>query len=216
MVIYRKRTPSKLDLYCEDCILTAANELEILGVTIDSMLTWSNHHYNIAIGAGHKLGVLEKLANKLNTEFELLQISSQKCNGVCLPELDECFINKVRLTWKHPKAGTKNYRYITSLLQGAKWLQLQFCIKCKQTSAQSICRPYLHHLMRDVEQLALVYLCQTTLCPCQTDELAAWTEVSPTLQFPCRAVFEIMLLVTSPMLWLSPSNAVFGHFLAIS
>jgi hypothetical protein len=41
MVLSRKRTPSKLDLYFGDCILSAANELEILGVTTDSKLSRS-------------------------------------------------------------------------------------------------------------------------------------------------------------------------------
>ena len=65
MVISRKRTPSQLELYFGDCKLPSADKLEILGVTIDSKLTWSKHISAVSTRAGQKLGALRKVANKL-------------------------------------------------------------------------------------------------------------------------------------------------------
>ena len=68
MILSRKRTPSKLNLYFGDCKLPSVDELEILGVSIDSKLTWSKHISAISTKAGQKLGALRKVANKLDTE----------------------------------------------------------------------------------------------------------------------------------------------------
>jgi hypothetical protein len=68
MVLSRKRTPSKLELYFGACKLPSVEELEILGVTIDSKLTWSKHISAISTKAGQKLGALRKVANKLDAK----------------------------------------------------------------------------------------------------------------------------------------------------
>ena len=41
-------------------------ELEILGVTGDSKLTWTKHISNVSSRAGQKLGALRRVANKLD------------------------------------------------------------------------------------------------------------------------------------------------------
>ena len=68
MVISRKRSPSKPDIYFGDCKLPSTEELEILGVTIDSKLTWAKHISGIATKAGQMLGSLRKVANKLEAK----------------------------------------------------------------------------------------------------------------------------------------------------
>lgn len=55
MVLSRKRTPSKPDLYFGDCKLPTVNELEILSITFDCKLTWSKHLSTISTRAGQKL-----------------------------------------------------------------------------------------------------------------------------------------------------------------
>ena len=77
MVLSRKRSPSKLDLYFGICKLATANELDILGVTIDSKLTWSKHLSAISTRAGQKLGALRKVANKLDAEGRATVYKSQ-------------------------------------------------------------------------------------------------------------------------------------------
>ena len=77
MVLSRKRTPSKLDLYFGDCRLPIVNDLDILGVTIDSKLTWSKHLSTISTRAGQKLGALRKVANKLDSEGRATVYKSQ-------------------------------------------------------------------------------------------------------------------------------------------
>jgi len=68
MVMSRKRPPSKLDLFFDNCKLTQNNDLEILGVKLDSKLVWSNHISAIATRAGQRLGALRKVANKLDVQ----------------------------------------------------------------------------------------------------------------------------------------------------
>jgi hypothetical protein len=65
MTISRKRNPSTLDLYFGDCKLVEKVELEILGVTVDSKLTWVKHISKTTARAGQKLGALRRVANKL-------------------------------------------------------------------------------------------------------------------------------------------------------
>ena len=67
MTISRKRTPTRLDLLFGNTKLTEKEELEILGVTIDSKLTWTKHISNISSRAGQRLGALRRVANKLDT-----------------------------------------------------------------------------------------------------------------------------------------------------
>ena len=66
MTISRKRNPTRLDLWFGSTNLVEKDELEILGVTIDSKLTWTKHVSNIASRAGQKLGALRRVAHKLD------------------------------------------------------------------------------------------------------------------------------------------------------
>ncbi|XP_071823189.1 uncharacterized protein [Apostichopus japonicus] len=66
LTISRKRNPTKLDLMFGNTKLAEKEELEILGVTIDSKLTWAKHISKVSSRAGQKLGSLRKVANKLD------------------------------------------------------------------------------------------------------------------------------------------------------
>jgi hypothetical protein len=66
MTISRRRNPSKLGLHFGDCQLTERDELDILGVTVDSKLTWAKHISNITARAGQRLGALRRVATKLD------------------------------------------------------------------------------------------------------------------------------------------------------
>ena len=68
MTISRKRNPSTLDLYFGDCKLVEKDELDILGVTVDSKLTWVKHISKTTARAGQKLGALRRVANKLDVK----------------------------------------------------------------------------------------------------------------------------------------------------
>ena len=60
MIISRKRTPSKLNLYLGNSPLDTRDDIEILGVTIDRKLTWSKHIQSVSSRAGQRLGALRK------------------------------------------------------------------------------------------------------------------------------------------------------------
>jgi len=66
MTISRKRIPTRPEFQFGSTTLAVMNELENLGVTIDSKLTWTKHVSNTASRAGQKLGALRSVANKLN------------------------------------------------------------------------------------------------------------------------------------------------------
>ena len=66
MTISRKRNPTRLGLQFGTTELAEKEELEILGVTIDSKLTWAKHISNISSRAGQRLGALRRVASKLD------------------------------------------------------------------------------------------------------------------------------------------------------
>ena len=66
MTISRKRIPTRPELQFCSIPLAVMNELQNLGVTIDSKLTWTKHVSNTASRAGQKLGALRRAANKLD------------------------------------------------------------------------------------------------------------------------------------------------------
>ena len=61
-----QRIPTNPELRFDSIPLAVVNELEILGVTIDSKLTWTKHVSNTAWRAGKKLGALRRVAIKLD------------------------------------------------------------------------------------------------------------------------------------------------------
>ena len=66
MTISRKTNPTRLGLQFGTTELAEKEELEILGVTIDSKLTWAKHISNISSRAGQRLGALRRVASKLD------------------------------------------------------------------------------------------------------------------------------------------------------
>ena len=90
MTISRKMNPTRLDLLFGRTTLAEMDELEILGVTIDSKLIWTKHISNVASRAGQKLGDLRRVANKLDgggrTSIYKAQVQS---TGICITFMDE-------------------------------------------------------------------------------------------------------------------------------
>lgn len=77
MTISRKRTPTRSELQFRSTPLAVINELEILGATIDSKLTWTKHVSNTASRAGQKLGALRRVANKLDRRGRAIVYKAQ-------------------------------------------------------------------------------------------------------------------------------------------
>ena len=67
-ILSRKRNPSRPDLFFGATKIQLSEQMEVLGVSIDSKLTWSSHLSNICKRAGQRLGALRKLANKLDAK----------------------------------------------------------------------------------------------------------------------------------------------------
>ena len=80
MTISRKRNPTKLDLLFGITKLAEKEELEILGVTVDSKLTWTKHISNVSSRVGQKLGALRKVANKLDVRGRATVYKAQVCS----------------------------------------------------------------------------------------------------------------------------------------
>ena len=69
MTISRKRNPTKLDLLFGTTKLAEKEELEIMGVAVDSKLTWTNTCIsNVSYRVGQKLGTLRRVANILDVK----------------------------------------------------------------------------------------------------------------------------------------------------
>ena len=66
MTIFRERIPTRPQFQFGSIPLAVMNELEILGFTIDSKLTWTKHVSNTTWSAGKKLGALRRVAIKLD------------------------------------------------------------------------------------------------------------------------------------------------------
>ena len=66
MTISRKRITTRPEFQFGSTTLAVMNEMENLGVTIDSKLTWTKHVSNTASRAGQKLEALRRVANELN------------------------------------------------------------------------------------------------------------------------------------------------------
>ena len=62
----QERIPTRPEIQFGSTPLAVMNELEILGVTIDSKLTWTKHVPDTASRAGQKLGALRRVVNKLD------------------------------------------------------------------------------------------------------------------------------------------------------
>uniref|UniRef100_UPI001C073DD5 hypothetical protein n=1 Tax=Acinetobacter baumannii TaxID=470 RepID=UPI001C073DD5 len=73
--------------------LCQVDEIELLGITIRSDLTWNHLVNNMAQTAGRKLGLLRKVSFYLTTTSHNLQSQDQVKNGVCLHSLDGVITN---------------------------------------------------------------------------------------------------------------------------
>ena len=83
------------------------NEREILGVTIDSKLTWTKHVSNTASRAGQKLGALRRVANKLNGRgrARIEKGPSEECNGIHITFMDGCQPENTWIPGLDPEEG---------------------------------------------------------------------------------------------------------------
>ena len=70
-------TRTKRDLFFGSTKLAENNELEILGVTVDCKLTWTEHVSNVAAWEREKLGALHKVAHKLTREEKVTVYKTQ-------------------------------------------------------------------------------------------------------------------------------------------
>ncbi|CAJ1069817.1 hypothetical protein Bbelb_118400 [Xyrichtys novacula] len=68
IILSKKRNPSRSDLFFGTTKITLSEQMEVLGLSIDSKLTWTSHLSNICRRAGQRLGALRKLANKLDAK----------------------------------------------------------------------------------------------------------------------------------------------------
>ena len=73
---------TRSDLLFRNIKLPEEDEPEILGVTVDRKLTWTNHIFNITARAEHKLGALRKVANKLNILWRATLYKVEICRFV--------------------------------------------------------------------------------------------------------------------------------------
>ena len=80
LTISRKRIPTRPELQFCSIPLALMNELEILGVTIDSKLTRTKHVSNTAWRAGKKLGALRRVAIKLDRRGRAIVYKAQVRN----------------------------------------------------------------------------------------------------------------------------------------
>ena len=88
------------------------NELEILGVTIDSRLTWTKHVSNTASRAGQKLGALRRVANKLDRRGRAIVYKAQVRNVMEYASLSWISASPTTLPWfagLDPEEGTSSY-----------------------------------------------------------------------------------------------------------
>ena len=154
MVLSRKRTPSKPDLYFGDCKLPTVNELEILGVTIDSKLTWSKHLSTISTRAGQKLGALRKVANKLDAVGRATVYKSQV----------RSVMEYASLSWMN--ASPTNLCQLDNIQKKAlKVIGVDEVTALSQLSITS-----LHH-RRQVAAATVLYKMQTNHCPADLSAL---------------------------------------------
>ena len=68
IILSRKRNPSTPDLFFGTTKILLSEQIDVLGLRIDSKLTWTSHLSNICRRAGQRLGALRKLANKLDAK----------------------------------------------------------------------------------------------------------------------------------------------------
>ena len=68
MILSRRRNPSRPDIFFGTTKISLSEQMEVLGLCIDSKLTWTTHLSNICKRAGQRLGALRKLANKLDAK----------------------------------------------------------------------------------------------------------------------------------------------------
>ena len=160
MVISRKRSPSKPDIYFGDCKLPSTEELEILGVTIDSKLTWAKHISGIATKAGQKLGALRKVANKLEAKgrstvyksqvrsiMEYASLSWANASPTILSQLDNIQKKALKIIGVN-EATARSQLNITSLLHrrqvaAATVLYKMHTTNCPQDLAALLPTPYV-------------------------------------------------------------------------
>ena len=154
MVMSRKRPPSKLDLFFDNCKLTQNNDLEILGVKLDSKLVWSNHISAIATRAGQRLGALRKVANKLDIQGRANVYKAQV----------RSLMEYASLSWMN--AAPSHLQQLDNIQKKAlKVIGVDEDTACKQLNI-----PSLHHRRR-VAAATVLYKMHTSKCPADLQAL---------------------------------------------
>ena len=148
MTFSRKRSPSELNLYLGDCQLAAKHELEILGVTFDSKLTWSKHILAITTRAGQKLGALRKVANKLDCKGRATVYKAQV----------RSVMEYASLCWTNASPST------LSLLDNVQKKALKIIGVDDTTARTQLSIPSLAH-RRQVAAVSVLYKMHSQHCP---------------------------------------------------
>ena len=154
MVISRKRTPSKCNLYFDGEPICLTQEIKILGVTFDSKLTWNKHLSNVSGRAGQKLGALRRVSSALPTSGRATVYKSQV----------RSVMEVASLAWMG--AAPSHLSKLDSVQSRA----IKIIGVDKETAAQELNIYPLQH-RRDVAASTLMYKMHTPSCPDKLKEL---------------------------------------------
>ena len=148
MTISRKRNPTRLGLQFGTTELAEKEELEILGVTIDSKLTWAKHISNISSRAGQRLGALRRVASKLDVRDRATVYKAQV----------RSVMEYASLSWMSASSTTLG---LLDLIQ-RKALRI---IGTSEVEARTKLNITSLHQRRQVAAATVLYKMHTSLCP---------------------------------------------------
>jgi len=148
MTISRKRNPTKLDLLFGTTKLVEKEELEILGVTVDSKLTWTKHISNVSSRAGQKLGALRRVSNKLDVRGRATVYKAQV----------RSVMEYASLSWM--SASTTTLGLLDSIQRKALRI-----IGVSEEEARTELNITSLHQRRQVAAATVLYKMHTSLCP---------------------------------------------------
>ena len=176
LTISRRRNPTRLDLLFGSTKLAEKEELEILGVTIDSKLTWTKHISNITSRAGQKLGALRRIANKLNVGSRATVYKAQV----------RSVMEYASLSWMGASPTT------LGLLDSIQRKALRI-IGISEDEASSKLKITPLHQRRQVAAATVLYKMHTRLCPTDLKALLPHPYVvkratRSSLSMPCHAL----------------------------
>ena len=151
----KKKANKEGSVFWQCMIITEVDDLEILGVTVDSKLTWNKHISNISSRARQILGALRRIASKLDARGRAtvyIQGPDPKRDGICFAVLDEHLNNN------------------TSILDRIQQKALQIIGLDSGEACANFNIPSLHHRCR-VAAAIVLYRMHTSHCPADLKRL---------------------------------------------